>query len=164
MSNHVHPLGEVTMSHYAPVLAAGTTTTITTTNAGAVTINGLSYQQAAFTNEAHPTTDANTAAAFTGVAVGKGSIFFYLVDAAGALACVQGSIVDLDTDEATSKFVTAPIFPAIPDGYCPIGYLVVSVRTGGSTWTAATSNQASATGVTYSRKDIYSMPQRLVIA
>ena len=146
----------------AVTLAAGTTTTVTSTGAIVYAINGKAYTAAALSNTAHPTTDANTAAAFVGVAIGYGSVFVYGLNAAKSLLCVQGSVDALD---GSYNFASAPRSPAYPADFCPIGYLTIKAGSGSSTWTAATSNQAAATGITYARQDVaLGMPSRLQIS
>jgi len=143
-----------------PVLAAGTTTTISTSNAINYAIRGKGYTASALTNQATPTTDINTGAAFVGVKSGYGSVFVYGLNAAGALKCAQGSVVPL----VNYAFDTPPQFPVLPDDFCAFGYLTIKA---GSTadattgWVQGTSNQASVTGITYARADVaLGMPDR----
>lgn len=146
----------------AVTLAAGTTTTVSSTGAIVYAINGKAYTASALSNTAHPTTDSNTGAAFVGVPTGSGSVIVYGLNAAKALKAVQGTVVALD---GSYNFISAPQFPAIPNDFCPIGYLVVKAGSGSSTWTAATSNQASATGITYNRQDVaLGLPDRVQTA
>lgn len=143
-------------------LAAGTTTTLTTTGAMVYAINGKAYTTAAWSNTAHPTTDANTGLAFTGIPLGYGAVILYGLNAAKAAVAVQGPLAPID---ASGAFITAPQFAAIPANFCPIGYLVIKAGTGASTWTPGSSNQASATGITYARQDVaLGLPDRPVVA
>ena len=140
-------------------LAAGTTTTVTSTGAIVYAINGKAYTAAALSNTAHPTTDINTGVAFVGIPIGYGAVIVYGLNAAKALKATQGALVALD---GAYNFIAAPQFPAVPADFCPIGYLVVKAGSGSSTWTAATSNQASATGITYARQDVaLGLPDRV---
>lgn len=148
-----------TMPLNAAVWAAGTTTTVSTTNAIDFMIAGRIYTHAALTNAATPTTDGNTGSAFTGVAVNQGSVFIQGFNAAGTLTVLQGSVEALD---AAGNFITAPKIPALPADFCPCSTLIVKVGSTGSTWTYGSSNQASVTGVTYTRFD--GMASRLVVA
>jgi len=138
--------------------AAGTTTTITTTTAATYCIQGEMYKQgAAWTNQAHPTTDANTGAAFTNIPANYGGVFVYGVNAAGTLLCAQGKTVPL----VDGAFAQASDFPSLPDTMCPLFYMTIRCgSTATSGWTAATSNQASVTGVTYARQDVSVLPAR----
>lgn len=143
-------------------LAAGTTTTFSTTGATLYSIKGKAYSTAAGTNAATPTTDLNTGAAFVGVPANYGSVFVFCYDgqstAANAIKVVQGSIEALDVSGAFKK---APIFPAIPDSVCPFAYLVVKVGSTGSTWTFGSSNLAGPpTGVTLAFQDVMTLPAR----
>jgi len=142
-------------------LAAGTTTTVSTTGTTVFSIDGKAYSKAALSNQATPTTDYVDGLAFTGVKINEGSIFIHGFDYAGALKVVQGSVEAMD---AGGNFVTAPQNPAFPDNFAPFGYLVIKVASNGSTWTYGASNQAGVTGVTYARQDIVSLPSRLQIA
>lgn len=144
--------------------AAGTTTTVTTTTAATYCIQGEMYKQsAAWTNKAHPTTDANTGAAFVNIPANYGGVFVYGTDSGGTnLLCAQGKIVPLNDAGA---FVQAPDFPSLPDTMCPLFYMTIRCgSTATSGWTAATSNQASVTGVTYARQDVSVLPARPQIA
>ena len=141
-------------------LAAGTTTTVTTTTAATYSIQGKIYVMgAAWTNKAHVTTDANTGAAFVNIPANNGGVIVYGTDSGGAnMLAVQGKIVPLNDSGA---FIAAPDFPTIPDTMCPLGYLLIKCgSTATSGWTAATSNQASVTGVTYTRVDVSNLPPK----
>ncbi len=146
-----------------PVLAAGTTTTISTTSAINYAIRGKGYTVAALTNQATPTTDVVTGAAFVGVKAGYGSVFVYGFNAAGTLKCAQGSVVALNTS-GTYAWDTYPQFPSLPDDFCPFGYLTIlagSTADATTGWVQGTSNQASVTGITYARHDVaLGMPDR----
>lgn len=140
-----------------PVLAAGTTTTITTTNAIDYAIAGKGYTHAAMTNHATPTTDAVTGAAFVGVKKGYGSVFVYGLQADGTLGCAQGEVVALDTSSSTYAWKNKPQLPALPTDFAPFGYLTIlagSTADATTGWVQGTSNQASVTGITYARGDI----------
>lgn len=139
-----------------PVLAAGTTTTISTTNAVDFAIAGKGYTHAAYTNQATPTTDAVTGAAFVGVKKGYGSVFVYGINAAGTLLCAQGEVVALDTS-GTYAWKNKPQLPALPTDFAPFGYLTIlagSTADATTGWVQGTSNQAAVTGITYARGDI----------
>ena len=138
-------------------LAAGTTTTFTTANAVIYSLDGEALSYAAQTNLATPTLDANTGVAFVGVPINKGCIFIFGILNA-AISVVQGALADLDS---AGNFILAPEYPAIPVNFVPFGELLIKVASNGSTWTFGTSNQASVTGVTYTRKDLLVLKSRL---
>lgn len=142
-------------------LAAGTTTTVSTTGTTVYGINGKAYSAAALSNAATPTTDVVTGAAFVGVAANYGSVFVHGFNAAGALKVAQGTVTALD---AAGNFVTAPAFPAFPNDFAPFAYLVIKAGSTASTWTYGSSNQSGATGITYTRQDLIGMPSRLQIS
>ena len=158
----ISQLSGVTACLASVTLAAGTTTTVSSTGAIVYTINGKAYTASALSNTAHPATDANTGLAFVPVPTGYGSVFVYGLNAAKALQCVQGTIVALD---GSFNFVSAPQFPPMPNNFAPIGYLIIKAGSGSSAWTAGTSNQAGATGITYARQDVaLGLPDRVQIS
>lgn len=142
-------------------LAVGTTTTMTTANTQLYAIKGKAYTKAGTSNEATPTTDANTGVAFLPIAVNKAGVFVICRNAGGDLKVVQGQIVNYTDD---GVFDVAPQFPAIPDSLCPIGYELVKVISTGSTWTFGVSNQASQTGISKVLVDLMTLPDRPQVA
>jgi hypothetical protein len=140
-------------------LAAGTTTTLSSTGTLGYAIKGKAYSHAALSNTVTPTTDANTGLAFNPVVTNKGSVFVIGYNAAGTLKCAQGSIVDLD---ASGAFIQAPQFPVLPDDFCPIGYELIKAGSTASAngWIFGTSNQSSVTGITYTFTDVIGLPDR----
>lgn len=145
-----------------PVLAAGTTSTVSSTNAITGYVNGVSYNAAALSNTATPTTDLNTGAAFAPISANQGTIVVLGINSSGALKAVQGSIAALDS---AGNFITAPQPPVIPDGFLPFGRIVVKGgATLSGTWTFGTNNLSSVTGVTYSFADMAGMVGRPVVA
>lgn len=142
-------------------LAAGTTTTVSTTGTTVYGINGKAYSAAALTNGATPTTDIVTGAAFVGVPANYGSVFVHGFNAAGALKVAQGKVAALDN---AGNFITAPDLPAYPDDFAPFAYLIIKAGSTASTWTYGSSNQSGATGITYTRQDLIGAPSRPQIA
>lgn len=144
-------------------LAAGTTTTYSTTGTTHYCIDGKAYTKAAVTNGATPTTDVNTGDTFVAVGADKGCVFVVGYNAAGTVKVAQGEITDLDgtADGASSTFETNPDFPALPADFCPIGYFVIKVGASGAAWTFGASNLAgppSNTGV--SATSVCVLPRR----
>ena len=142
-------------------LAAGTTSTLSSTGTFRWAIKGKAYSHAAWSNTATPTTDATTAAAFNPVGKNTGCVFVIGVDKTGAMKVSQGPIVALDT---SGNFILSPQFPIVPDTVCPVGYEVIqagstanAVATG---WVFGTNNQASVTGITYTLVDLITLPDR----
>lgn|SRR5574340_35607 len=148
----------LTMCTMKAAIAAGTTTTLSTTGTTLYCIRGKAYSKGAITNAATPTTDAATGSAFTGITAGYGTVVVVGFDKDGNLKACQGSVEALDSSGA---FVRAPQFPTPPLTMCPIGYIVLK---GGSTlvgtWTFGSSNLSSVTGMTYAFVDIMTMPDR----
>lgn len=157
MDNLMYPGLTQCLIHAA--LAAGTTSTISTTGTTHFAIKGRTYTKAAMTNTATPTTDAVTGAAFPSVAVGKGSVIVIGLDKDGNVKAAQGTITDLD---AAGNFLVSPQFPPIPDTMCPIGYVVVKNQTGGSAWTFGSSNW-TATSLIDTFVSVSTLPPRPVI-
>lgn len=154
----------LTMCLSKVTLAAGTTTTLSTTGTTTFTIRGKAYTKTAITNGATPTTDAATGNAFIPVPANFGSIFMVGLTAAGALAVVQGTVVPLDTAGA---FINAPSFGALPLDFCPIGYLVIKAGSTASAapgWLFGTNNNSSVTGITYTFVDVTGETDRPQIA
>ena len=177
----------VTMNFTKQVLAAGTTTTISTTNGGTFAIKGKLYftnagssSGTAFTNQATPTVDFATGNAFLPIpipnvapnlALGYGSVFTIGLDhTTNTLRVIQGQVSALDV---SGNFITAPQFGALgPAGsgttdndFCPIGYLVVKLgATAVATWTFGTNNLSSVTGVTYIWVDCATLPDQPQVA
>jgi hypothetical protein len=144
-------------------LAAGTTTTLTSANAAQFSIMGKSYLKAAASNEATPTTDALTGAAFLPIAAGRGGVFTICRDSGGNLKVVQGQVVDLSP---LGQFVHAPWFGPQSNDLAPVGYITVKAATGATTWTFGSSNLAGPpSNVTFAFVDCAGgMPARPQIA
>lgn len=160
-------------------LAAGTTTTISTTGTTTYGIKGKAYTKAAITNGATPIVDFSTGAAFLPIpipatapnlAAGYGSVFTVGLDSTGAVRVIQGTVVPLDT---SGNFINAPQFGGLgPQGsgstdndFCAIGYIVVKLgATAVATWTFGTNNLSGVTGVTYTFVDVITLPDRPQVA
>lgn len=169
----------ITMCLSKVALAAGTTTTISTTGTTTYAVKGKAYTKAAITNGATPTTDFATGAAFLPIpipatapnlAAGYGSVYTVGLDTSGNIKVVQGTIVPLD---ASGNFINAPQFgglggPGVDSSttdFCPIGYIVIKLgATAVATWTFGTNNLSSVTGVTYTFVDVVTLPDRPQVA
>lgn len=144
-------------------LAAGTTSTLSSTGTLHFCIEGKAYSHAALSNAATPTTDATTAAAFVALTASKGCAFVVGYNAAGTLLCAQGVVVDLTTEAggANANFLTPPQFPSLPEDFCPIGYIITKVGASGSTWTFGTSNLTGPpSNVLHTFVDVMVLPAR----
>lgn len=143
-------------------LAAGTTTTISTTGTTTFGIKGKAYTKTAITNGATPVLDADTGLAFPPVSANQGTIIVIGLDSSGAIKACQGSVEALDVG---GNFIIAPRTPGIPDTMCPIGYItVLAGSTAVGTWIFGTNNLSSVTGLTYNFQDLIMMPFRPQIA
>lgn len=155
-------LGSFTVNMSNAGLAAGTTSTYTTTATTAHVINGkYGTTLAAQTNTATPTTDVNTGAAFVAQAANQASVYVFGVNAAGAIKVAQGSIVNTETGVTTTAgaFKEAPQFPSLPDDFCAIGYAVVRTSPTGSAFTMGSTGWA-ASGITSTFKNVAVLPDR----
>lgn len=147
----------LTMCLSKATVAAGTTSTISTTGTTTYLIESFFYTKAALTNQASPTTDWVTGAAFipipipgttTGLPPGVPSASGYACafalgfDNTGALRAIQGPIVGMDSN---GNFISAAptlnpaLGPAGPNpgtiaggvssdnNFCPIGFVVVKL-------------------------------------
>jgi hypothetical protein len=152
-------LGPLTQALNKAGFAAGTTTTYSiTANPLIFSIKGKEYTKATVTNGATPTTDFNTGLAFLPLVANQGSVFVFAYDSAGNVRAMQGQIQALDV---AGNFILAPQFPAIPDGVCPFGYLVVRGASNlVGTWTLGANNLSGVTGMTYAFVDLNTLPDR----
>lgn len=149
-----------TMSFTKTVAVAGTTSTVTTSNATDFIINGkFGTQLDALTNQATPTTDHLTGAAFPALAINQGVAIVLGTIAAGGtnVVAVQGEIKNLDS--GTVEFAIAPPFGTIPDTMCPFAYIIITNASTGAAWTFGTTTFA-ATGIVDTFVDIGMMPDR----
>lgn len=157
MDNLAYPSMTACLSNCA--LAAGTTTTISTTGTTAYAIKSKAYGKTAITNGATPTTDATTGLAFPPIVLNQGTVVVIVLDASGNVKACQGPIQALDS---SGNFIQAPQFPVIPDTMCPIGYIILK---GGATlvgnFVFGTANLSSVTGMTYTFVSVaLGMPDR----
>lgn len=139
-------------------LAAGSTTTISTTGTTTFAIRGKAYTKAAISNGATPTTDYATGLAFLPVAANQGSVYSVCLDSGGNVRVIQGTVVPLD---ATGAFILAPQFGVLPEDVAMIGYIVIKAgSTAVGTWLFGTNNLSSVTGITYTFVDTVGEPDR----
>jgi hypothetical protein len=156
MNNNLNNGGTMCFSKVG--LTAGTTSTYTTTVATDFIINGkFGTQFGTQTNQATPTTDHVTGAAFPALAINQGVAIVFGTIAAGTVVAMQGDIKSLDTSAA--EFVIAPPFPAVPSDVAVFGYVIVTNDSTGSAWTFGTSNW-TATGIVDTFVDVAMLPDR----
>lgn len=156
----------------------GAVTTYSTTGTMVYNIKGKAYTKTAVTNGTTPTTDIATGAAFVGIkggasvanAPGQGTVFIWMINAAGTVAVAQKVIspgfpqaYPLDMQANFAQPFGKPDWPAIPEGYVP--FAVMTVKAGntaaaGNGWVFGTNNW-NATGITVSVQDIGTLPDRL---
>ena len=149
-----------TQSYTKTVAVAGTTSTVTTSNATDFIINGkFGTQLDALTNQATPTTDHLTGIAFPALAINEGCAIVLGTIAAGGVnvVAVQGGIEKLDT--VGGEFIVAPDFATLPDTMCPFAYIIIQNGSTGAAWTFGTTS-FGATGITDVFVDIGMMPDR----
>ena len=136
-------------------LAVGTTSTYTVATAISCVVRGKYHAFSTKTNQATPTTDASTGAAFPALAINQGTVLVFGSEG-GTIKVAQGSIEALD---AAGNFRIYPKFPDIPATMCPFGYVVVKNDATGGAWTFGTSNW-NATGITTAAVDVETLPAR----
>lgn len=143
-------LAGLTMCTVNPVLVKGTNKSYTTTVTSAGMIGGKWVTAlTAQTNQAVPTTDAATGAAFTALTDNQATVIVVGQNVAGAIQMCQGTIVPTEVGVTTTAgaFITAPQFPALPDDFIVFGYALIRTAPSAANWTPGTDNWA-ATGVT----------------
>jgi hypothetical protein len=145
-----------TLMHCA--LAAGTTTTISSTGTIHYCIKGKTATKSALSNTATPTTDVTTSAAFPSLSANQGTVVVIGLDSSGNVKAAQGPIRPLDS---SGLFIDQPQFPIVPDTVCPIGYIVLKAgSTLSGTWTFGTNNLSGVTGMTYTFVSVSTLPDR----
>lgn len=152
--NDVNRSGTLTLSKAG--LAAGTTTTYSTTAAVLSCIKGKLYSKGAVTNGATPTVDAVTGAAFRPLSASQTCIFLFGFDSGGNIKVAQGPIVS--TDDVTGD-LAAVHYPTFPNTIAAFGALIAKAGSNLSgTWTFGTNNLSSVTGMTYTFADLAFVP------
>lgn len=152
MSQSVRNPRGITLCTVSPALVKGTNKSYTTTVTSTCLINGkFATALTAQTNQAVPTTDYGTGAAFVAQTDNQASVYVMGINAAGTIKALQGTVVSTEVGITTTAgaFIGAPQFPALPDDFCPFGYCLVRTAPDASNWTFGTDNWA-ATGVTTS--------------
>lgn len=160
--NNSFDMRGITLNTTNAVLAAGTTSTYSTTNTTACIIQGKwGTTLTAQTNTATPTTDVNTGAAFVAQTDNQACVYVFGVNAAGAIKVAQGTIVNTEVGVTTTAgaFIVGPQFPTLPDDFCPIGYVLVRTAPSASDWTFGSSNW-TATGITTAFVNVGQLPLR----
>lgn len=144
-------------------LAAGTTSTYSTTGTTVYAIKGRACSTAAKANVATPVVDVVDGLPFTPQLPGQGSVYVFGFDAGGTLRVAQGSIEQLDVSGA---FITLPQFPIVPDTVCPFGFALVRAAPASAAtpavapWLFGTNNLSGVTGVTVAFVDVMTLPER----
>src|SRR3990167_11172605 len=140
MAQHTPPPG-LTIGFIDAGLTLPSTSVYSTAAAPAGLINGKFVTSIGIdTTQATPTTDATTGAAFVAMAANKATVLVFGQTAAGAIAMSQGSVEDTFTGVTTTvgAFKNAPQFPALPDDFLPIAYVLVRTAPSAAAWTAGT--------------------------
>lgn len=157
----------LTANFTSAALVKGTNKSYSTTVTTEGVINGKFVTTlAAQTNQAVPTTDSATSAAFVAQTDNTACVYVMGQTAAGAIAACQGSIVPTEVGVTTTAgaFIDAPQFPTLPNDFMPLAYCIVRTAPSASNWTFGTDNWA-ATGVTTTEfVNISVLPDRPVTA
>lgn len=148
----------ITMCMSKAAVAAGTTSTLSSTNAITYALRSKMYSRTALANQATPTLDGNSGLVYKPIVAGYGSVFVIGLTATGAVVVMQGSVEVVD---ALGAFANAPQFPVVPDGVCPIAYQMVKAGpTAVGGWVYGTGNQSGVTGITTTFTDVAQLPDR----
>lgn len=165
----------LTMAMSDCALAAGTTTTLTLGVSPHYCIDGKAYTQATTTNVQPSLIDKNTGVTLAGIPAGYGAIILVGVTSSESttLSVAQGGLAKLNANTASytpGSFVNAPQFPAMPQNFCPLGYVVVKVATdytsgakyifGSSNTTATGAQNSAATAHANTFVSIMALPSR----
>lgn len=143
-------------------LAAGTTSTISTTGTLPYAVQGQVYNRTALTNSPTPTVDIMTGRPFVPLVADQACIFLFALDAAGNVRVTQGPIAKLS--DIVGKLAAAH-FPTLNDDLTPIGYLYAQAGlTLVGTWLFGTNNLSGVTGMTYSFRDVFLIPAQPITA
>ena len=139
---HATQLTGVTMATNSGLLTGtGAETVYDTTVIISFMIGGKTYQKAAVTDGATPTTEGADGATIAALADDTGSVFVWALIADGTVSLHQGSIETLD---AAGAFLIAPSFPNVDlDVYCPFAYTVIK-NNSGSAFTVGTTDWGTA--------------------
>lgn len=148
--NNQRKVPGLTINQISAALVKGTNKSYSTTVTTQCVINGkFATALTAQTNQAVPTTDATTGAAFVAQTDNTACVYVMGINAAGTIQACQGSIEETEVGVTTTAgaFKSPPQFPKLPDDFCPLGYTLVRTAPSASNWTFGTDNWA-ATGVT----------------
>ena len=154
-----HPTGLTVATNTGLLTATGAETVYDTTVAIDYMINSKLLRKATVANGVTPVVDGVTGNAFNPVLPDQVCILVWTLDAAGAVALIQGPIEDVDGDTDLAKIT--PQFPQIPEDQCPIAYTVyqttgasaaVGLRPGTDNW--------DATGLTLTNVNCGALPDR----
>lgn len=127
-------------------------------------INGKAYTTTIQTTAAFPTADIATGATLLGLQkANTGTVLVVGVQAGAAVYVVaQGSVEGLDVG---GNFIAPPKFPALPDNFCPLAYVIVKA---GATFVAATflpgTTVWNTTGITIAVQNVAALPDRSQVA
>ena len=152
-----------TQSFASAAMVAGTTSTYTTTVTTNCAVNGkFATTLGAQTNTATPVLDATTGAAFVALAPNQTCALVFGLTVGGAIALCQGPIIATVTGVTTTvgALFRVPIFPTLPDNFCPLAYTIVRTAPSAANWTPGT-NSWTASGVSASTfQNVSQLPNR----
>ncbi|MDO8547865.1 MAG: hypothetical protein Q7R68_10980 [Nitrospirales bacterium] len=150
--------------------ATGAETVYDTTVTICFCVNGKAKTKGAVADQATPTLDYNTGAAFPalvgGASVantpGHGCIVVWGMIADGTVKCMMGTHESLDMD---GNFVHAPQFPVVPDLVTPFAYQVLKAgATASATAIVFGDSNWNATGFTNAIVNVFTLPKRPQVA
>jgi len=144
----------VTISLTSPAMVAGTTNTLTTTVSSNCIIKGrFATVKTAITNSSFATesitTDAATGLAFVPLTStstqGSAAAIVFGINAAGAIKVAQGPATPtaLGVTTTPGAFLASPLFPELPDDFCPVAYTIARTSPSVPTFTVGSASWAN---------------------
>lgn len=133
-------------------------------------IDGKGYTKSGTNaDQATPTTDYNTAAAFPVLvggnsvagAYGEGACVVWGYTSGGVVKCMMGGHQALDS---AGNFIVAPQFPVVPKDICPFAYQIVKAGATAAVNIAFGTSNWNATGFTNAIVNILALPSRPQVA
>jgi hypothetical protein len=167
MADNLNFNAGITINQVSAAMVAGTTSTYTTTVTTTCIVNGkFATTLGAQTNTATPTTDAATGVAFNALAPNQCCALVLGQTVGGVIKMVQGPIIPTNIGVTTTvgTFVRAPLFPGLPDDFCPLAYTIVRTAPSAAAWIPGTGSW-TASGVSATTfANVAQLPNRPQIA
>ena len=168
--NTFQNINAMTVNQTNAGLTVGTGVNYTTTLTTSCVIRGkFAVTLAAQTNTALPTLDVTSGVAFPALVgastYGQGTVFVYGTNVAGVIKVAQGSIVNTELGITTvaGNWLNEPLWPALPDDFCPIAYQLVRTSPTLTSFQFGVTSMA-ASGVNVVTVNVHTLPDRPLLA